>query len=86
MPLFNYQCQDCDWLVERFLHNRDEEVELVCDECEGINMERVMGLIHNRTQYNAHDTLHNKILPDVDRIQKKVSSGSDSDFLDITGN
>lgn len=85
MPLFNYQCQCCDWVVEKFLHNRDDEVELVCPECEGTEFERVMGLVHNRTWLNARDTLTNRILPDANRIQKKISSGSDNDFLDITG-
>lgn len=85
MPLFNYQCQNCGWVVEKFLHNRDDPAELVCTECEGVEFERIMGLVHNRTWLNARDALNNKVLPDADRIQKKISSGSDSDFLDITG-
>lgn len=85
MPLFNYQCQKCGWVIEKFQHKKDEEVELACEECESEEFERVMGVIYNRTWENAKDALKNRILPDADRIQDKISKGSDNDFLDITG-
>lgn len=85
MPLYNFQCSNCELVVEKFKHAKDDEVEIVCDECECEEFLPLIGQVQNRTRLNARDNLEKRILPDVDRIQKKVGEGSDSEFLNITG-
>lgn len=85
MPLFNYKCQGCEFIVEKFLHHRDDEVEIECPECGGEGFDQIIGNVQNRVWLNATENLHSRILPDADRIQEKICNGSDSDFLDIVG-
>ena len=87
MPLFNYQCQneECGFVVEKFLHKKDDEIEVICPECEKTEFEKVIGKVHNRTWMNARDTLNNKILPDANRIYENICGGNDNDFLDVSG-
>lgn len=85
MPLYIYQCQKCEWLVEKFCHKRDDEVELVCEECEGEEFEKVMGTVYSKMLYGARENLEKRINPAVDDVQKKLSQGSDRDFLDVAG-
>ena len=85
MPLFIYQCQSCEWLVEKFVHNRDDDIEIKCEECEEELFERVIGNVYTKMRYNAKDTVAKRINPGVDRIEKKLSQGSDKDFIDVAG-
>lgn len=85
MPLYVYQCKNCEWMVEKFLHNRKNTPELVCEECGGEEFDRVIGMAHTKMMYNAKETFEKKISPDVEKIQKKIADGSDKDFLDIAG-
>lgn len=85
MPLFSYQCEGCEVVVELFLHNRDDEVEIECEECGGTEFVKVFGVFVNAIRYNAKETMDKVINPEVDRIRTKVSRGSDKDFLDIAG-
>jgi len=85
MPLYNYQCQECGFVLEKFHHHPEDEVEMVCSECECEDFERIVGFVHNRTKLNARDNLEQRLTPEVNRIMKKVSEGSDKDFLDIAG-
>ena len=85
MPLFNYQCQECDWVIEKFVHTADAELEIICEECECISFERVIGIVQNRTWLNAKDNFNKRLNPEIDRIRNNISKGSDNDFLDIAG-
>lgn len=85
MPLFNYQCRDCDWMVEKFVHSADAELEVICEECNSLEFEKVIGSVFNRTWLNAKDSFNNRITPEVERISKNISEGNDNDFLDIAG-
>jgi putative FmdB family regulatory protein len=85
MPLFNYQCQSCDLIVEKFVHKIDSDVEITCEECDGVDFEKIVGLAHNRTWLNAKDNFNKRISPDAERIRKNMSQGNDNDFLDIAG-
>jgi len=87
MPLFNYQCQneECGFVVEKFLHRKDDEAEIVCPECGKEEFEKVMGRVHSRTWLSAKDRLHKEILPDADRIYDGICNGNDNDFLNISG-
>lgn len=84
MPLYCYECQECEHVFEIFQHNSDV-VEVECEQCEQLKCERLISFIYNRTKYSARENLHRRINPEVDRIMDKVSKGSDKDFLDITG-
>jgi len=84
MPLFNYQCNKCEAVVEKFLHNAKQDVEIKC-ECGSTEFSKLFGKTHSRTWLNARDMLNNKINPDVDRINKNINKGKDKDFLDIYG-
>lgn len=85
MPLFNYQCKKCEFVVEKFLHTSDSCVEIICEECDGEEFDRLIGVIHNRTWLNAKDCFNNRVSPDAERIRKNISQGNDKDFLDIAG-
>ena len=80
-----YQCKNCELVVERFLHNRKDTPEIVCEECEGEEFERVIGMAYTKMMYNAKETFEKRISPDVEEIQNKIANGSDKDFLDIAG-
>ena len=84
MPLYYYECPECDYIFEIFQHNSNE-LNIECKKCSAPQCSRLLGFTHNRTLYNARDNLSKRIKPDVDRIMNKVSKGSDKDFLDIAG-
>lgn len=84
MPLYNYQCNSCKDIVEKFLHNSTDKIEIIC-KCGNKEFTKLFGSIHNRVYLNAKDLLNNKINPDIERIRKNISSGKDRDFLDIYG-
>ena len=84
MPLFSYQCKQCQQVVEKFQHNAKTEPKITCS-CGHTEFERLMPGTQNRVQLSARDNLHQKILPDAQRIQNDMSKGKDSAFLDIYG-
>jgi len=85
MPLFTYQCTECDNLMEKFQHDASEILKLVCPLCGCEECERAMPDVRCRVWLGAGKLLEEKILPDAKRIEEKISKGSDSDFLDIAG-
>ena len=85
MPLFTYKCLDCECLVEKFQHDAEEDIEVMCPECEGTNCERQMPFAHGRTWLNAKDMIKEKIGPDAKRIMDNMNRGKDKDFFDIYG-
>jgi len=84
MPLYCYECPECNFLFEEFQHT-SEKLELTCEQCGHPKCDRLMSFIHNRTKFNARDNFAKRLQPDVDRIMKNVSEGKDKDFLDIAG-
>jgi len=84
MPLFNYQCNKCELIVEKFQHKSNVVVEITC-ECGNKEFSKVFGKVNNRTYLNANDLLNKKINPDVERIRNNMGKGKDKDFLDIYG-
>jgi putative FmdB family regulatory protein len=85
MPLFSYQCKQCQQVVEKFQHSAKTEAKLVCAGCNADEFERLMPGTQNRVQLDARDNLHQRILPEAQRIQNDMKSGKDSAFLDIYG-
>ena len=83
MPLYNYKCNDCEYIVEKF-QSGWEAIELECESCGG-ECGKVFGRTHTRTSYNARDTLERRITPEVDRISDQISKGNEKDFFDIHG-
>jgi putative FmdB family regulatory protein len=83
MPLFIYKCVDCEKEIEKFQHN-NAILDIVCSKCGG-KCERQFPETKNRIKLNARDTYEQVIKPDVDRISKKISEGSDKYFLDVCG-
>ena len=84
MPLFNYKCNKCEQVTERFQHQPDSS-QVECRSCGHDECTRVLNIIYNRTWLNARDNLSQRITPEVDRISDKISKGSANDFLDIHG-
>lgn len=84
MPLFSYQCKQCQQVVEKFQHSAKSEPKLTCS-CGHTEFVRLMPGTQNRVVLNARDNLNQKILPDAQRIQNDISKGKDSAFLDIYG-
>jgi len=84
MPLFNYKCEDCDFVVEVFLHSHEDRVDKLCPECESF-LKRMFSPAKKRVRLDAKDLYNTKIKQDADRIQDKINKGSDKHFLDLTG-
>jgi len=82
MPLYNFRCEKCNILFERFLHDSTQTVE--CEKCKE-KCNKVFGKIHSRKRLDAKEILSELIEPDAKRISKNISEGSDKDFLDICG-
>lgn len=85
MPLFNYECNKCKFVIEKFQHKASEKPELMCKECGGREFERLFSSHHNRTIMNAKETYAQKIKPDINRISNEINKGKDKTFLDIYG-
>lgn len=85
MPLFNYQCNKCESITEKFQHKVSDKPELICVKCGGLEFKRLFSSHHNRTTLNSKETYTQKIKPDVDRIGKEINKGKDKAFLDIYG-
>lgn len=84
MPLFNYQCNKCEAVVEKFQHKTSDVLEITC-ECGSKEFTKLFGKTHNRVYLNSKDMLNKRINPDADRISKNINKGKDRDFLDIYG-
>ena len=40
MPIYEYRCQNCGGVTEAFLKNRRETVDLRCQQCGSVRLER----------------------------------------------
>lgn len=84
MPLFNFQCQKCKHVLEKFQRGKDPP-EIICPECDGIEFKKLLSKWNNRTWLNSKEFYSRKIAPDAERIRKEMSQGKDNHFLDIYG-
>ena len=85
MPLYNYKCDKCKTILEKFQHAPDNSV-VECNACGYSECSRVLAAAaFGRTRLNARDNLSQRIMPDVERIEKKINEGSDDAFIDIHG-
>jgi putative FmdB family regulatory protein len=48
MPLFEFQCQDCDRVFEVFTQRRDQKVSPKCPECGKTDVERIWSSFSGR--------------------------------------
>ena len=85
MPLFNYQCTKCEHIMEKFQHNSDDVLDVVCDECQNTECEKQLPFSHNRVWLDSKDLLKEKIGPDARRIMDNMKKGKSKDFFDIYG-
>jgi len=85
MPLFSYECNKCECVVEKFVHKSSDIPELKCRKCDGIGFKKLFSDVKSRIGLDAKTLYETKIKPDVQRIMKNISNGKDSDFLDISG-
>jgi len=84
MPLFNFQCQKCELVLEKFQRGKDPP-EITCPECECTEFKKLLSAWNNRTWLSAKDLYNQKIAPDADRIRKEMGQGKDKHFLDLYG-
>ena len=84
MPLFNFECETCGNIIEKFQH-KERDIEIICERCAGTVWRRIIGIVGTKVRLNATDTYNEKIKPEVDRITKKIYDGDDKTFLDICG-
>lgn len=85
MPLFNYRCNKCGLVVEKFVSNVKKIPNLECKNCSGREFTKIMGVVFTKTWLNAKDTFNQKISPEVERIREDVAKGKDKTFSDIAG-
>jgi len=45
MPIYEFRCLRCGHVFELFNLKSDEEIEMKCPECGGINIERIMSRV-----------------------------------------
>lgn len=83
MPLFNYKCDKCEIVIEKYV-NPGKNPKVNCPECDG-DLEKVFGSFCNRTWRRANENFDEVLDPEIERIRKKIREGSDNDFLDIAG-
>lgn len=84
MPLYTYKCTKCEYIIEKFIHLSDENVEILCGEC-GNKCERQISICKNRTEIDAKTIYNEKIIPETKKIMDGMHDGNDSDFFDIYG-
>lgn len=83
MPLFNFKCKNCGFVIEKFQSGEDEP-EIVCSECGSEDFKKVFGAWNNRKWLSAKEMYTQKIGPDAQRIMKEMSR-NDNHFSDIYG-
>ena len=83
MPLFKYKCERCNIFIEKLQFN-SKKLEISCNIC-GELMVKALSVPNNRVALNAADNLAEKIIPDVNRLQKELDSGKDSAIDDLCG-
>ena len=42
MPIYEFKCLKCQELIELLVMNQNEEIELKCPNCNGVELERVL--------------------------------------------
>lgn len=85
MPLFTFKCLNCEEIVEKFFKNECNNLEYEC-KCGCKEFERIFDFKTSGSVWkNAKDHMENVIEPEINKIQEKLSKGSDSTFLDIVG-
>jgi len=84
MPLFNYKCNKCEQITERFQHQPDASL-VECRSCGHNECTKVINVIYSRTWLNARDNFSQRITPEIKRISDNIGKGSTNDFLDICG-
>lgn len=86
MPLFLYECSDCGAVFEKFIVSDDNKTQVKCKNCGADHTKRRINKPQKADMWRgANDHMENIILPEVDRLQRELSSGNDSVFLDIAG-
>ena len=83
MPLFMFKCPRCEIVVEKLIKDIKKQ-EVLCEEC-GELCERQMSMCYNRVYLDSKALYNDKILPDINRINKDINSGKDDAFFDICG-
>ena len=83
MPLFNYECENCNIIIEKFQRGEDSP-DIICPECQGNDFKKLLSVSKNRVWLNSRDFYNQKIAPDAKRIMKKMGK-KDNHFLDVYG-
>lgn len=84
MPLFNFQCKNCELVLEKFQRGKDTP-EIICPECDNTEFSKLLSACNNRVRLNAKEFYSRKIAPDAKRIRNEISKGKDKHFLDLYG-
>lgn len=84
MPLFVFKCNDCEFVMEKFINGNPEEREIICKNCESKNCVRQFSFFGNRVWLEAKDYYKEKIMPEVKKISENMDK-KDSVLLDVCG-
>lgn len=84
MPLYNYKCPDCEYIIEKFQYKPSDVIEIICERC-GSQCEKQLPFAYSRVWLDAKSMYDNKIAPDAKRIMDNMANGKDGDFIDIYG-
>lgn len=84
MPLFTFKCNECDHLMEKFLHKLEEDDEILCEECEGL-CTRQLAAFGARVWLDSKALYSDKIAPDAKRIMDNMRKDKKDAFFDIYG-
>ncbi len=42
MPIYEFRCLKCDHIFDIFIQDSDEKIELICPECKGESIKRII--------------------------------------------
>jgi len=85
MPLYNYKCKECEHMVEKFQHNAEDILEIICEECGSKGCEKQLPFANSRVWLDAKELYNEKIAPDARRIMDNMKKDKDNAFFDIYG-
>lgn len=84
MPLFEYICEECETIFERFVHAGENPI-ITCKSCGAEKVKKRFCPAQCSTIKDGKHTYHDEILKGVDKIYKKLSKGDDATFNDVAG-
>jgi putative FmdB family regulatory protein len=83
MPLYEYQCDNCDTLFEVIQGIQDPHP--ICPECASEEVTRLISRTSGQVERSAKEMYHEQILPEAKDIARRIRNGDEKAAADIFG-